>query len=89
MPALLSALVLVALMVGGDRGAPAFIIGYWLSTWLRGAYIGASMLLGAVGAFFSGSVATPNLTFAKLQQVAAARLGMPGPPMLMLQIVGE
>ncbi len=44
------------------------------------------ILVGSV--VLQGSVATSNLTFGLLQKVAAARLGMPGAPMLMLQIVG-
>ena len=49
-------LVQVALMIQGDLQSPAFIIGYWLSTWLRGGYIAVAMLLGAMGAFFSVSM---------------------------------
>ena len=47
--------------------APVFIIGYWLSTWLRGGYIAVAAVLGCCGSFFSGSVATSNLTFGSLQ----------------------
>jgi hypothetical protein len=42
-------------MIQGGRQSPAFIIGYWLSTWLKGAYIAVAMWLGAMGAFFSVS----------------------------------
>lgn len=73
----------------GGRQSPAFIIGYNLSSWLHQAYVLVSLVLGGVGSFFSGSAATSNMAFGTLQQAAAARLGLPGPPMLMLQIVGE
>ncbi|KAL4420202.1 hypothetical protein ABPG77_011418 [Micractinium sp. CCAP 211/92] len=87
-PAIIGALILVALMVQGGRQAPSYIIGYWLSEWLGRGYIAVSQLLGAVGSFFSGSVATSNMTFGLLQQVAAKKLGLNATAMVMLQIVG-
>ena len=41
------------LKVRGGRQAPSYIIGYWLSEWLGLGYIAVSMVLGAVGSFFS------------------------------------
>ncbi|PSC70611.1 lactate permease [Micractinium conductrix] len=87
-PAIIGALILVALMVQGGRQAPSYIIGYWLSEWLGRGFIAVSLPLGAVGSFFSGSVSTSNLTFALLQQVAAHKLGLNATAMVMLQIIG-
>jgi lactate permease len=67
--ATLGALVLVQLIRLGAAGSPAFIIGYYLSSWLAQGFLAISAFLGALGSFFSGSTTVSNLTFGDIQKV--------------------
>jgi L-lactate permease len=67
--ATLGALVLVQLIRVGGPGSPAYIVGYYLSTWLAQGFLAISAFLGALGSFFSGSTTVSNLTFGDIQKV--------------------
>lgn len=47
--------MLVQLIRNGGPGSPAYIIGFYLSLWLRQGFLAISAFLGALGSFFSGS----------------------------------
>ena len=72
----------------GGSGSPAFIIGYYLSSWLAGGFLAISAFLGALGSFFSGSTTVSNLTFGDIQKIAAERIGVPVTGMLAVQVAG-
>jgi lactate permease len=86
--ALFGALVLVQLMIRSDTAAPAFVLGNILADWFQEAFIIISPLLGALGAFFSGSTTVSNLTFGRIQIIAAESIGTSVTSMLALQAVG-
>jgi L-lactate permease len=86
--ALFGALVLVQLMIRSGTAAPAFILGNVLADWFQEAFIVISPLLGALGAFFSGSATVSNLTFGDIQLIATESIGTSGTSMLALQSVG-
>uniref|UniRef100_A0A7S4GNE7 L-lactate permease n=1 Tax=Oxyrrhis marina TaxID=2969 RepID=A0A7S4GNE7_OXYMA len=88
--ALLGALCLVELLRGKDvnADAPAYIIGIRLSEALSDAFIILSALLGALGAFFSGSTTVSNLTFGAVQKAAALNLGLNYEALLAVQGCG-
>lgn len=69
--ATMGALVLVQLIRTGAAGSPAYIIGYYLSSWLSQGFLAISAFLGALGSFFSGSTTVSNLTFGDIQKVRA------------------
>jgi L-lactate permease len=86
--ALLGALALVQLLIRVDTEAPAYILGTVLAAWFRQGFVVISPLLGALGAFFSGSTTVSNLTFGAIQVIAAESVGISKTSMLALQAVG-
>jgi L-lactate permease len=86
--ALFGALVLVQLMIRSGTAAPAFVLGNILADWFQEAFIIICPLLGALGSFFSGSTAVTNLTFGRIQIIAAESIGTSVTSMLALQSVG-
>jgi lactate permease len=86
--ALFGALVLVQLMIRSGTSAPAFVLGNVLADWLQEAFIMISPLLGTLGSFFSGSTTVSNLTFGRIQIIAAESLETSVTSMLALQSVG-
>lgn len=56
----------------GAAGSPAYIIGYFLSSWLAQGFLAISAFLGALGSFFSGSTTVSNLTFGDIQKVCGS-----------------
>jgi len=86
--ALFGALVFVELMMlGGDR-APVQIVGVALAALFGSAWQPFSSLLGALGAFFSGSNTVANLTFGGIQNTMAVNLGLDRLTILALQSTG-
>ena len=67
--AIIGAMILSELISAGGIGSPAFIIGYYLSTWLGKGYLAIAGFLGALGGFVSGSVMAGNMTFGAIQKV--------------------
>lgn len=63
--------MLVQLIRVGGAGSPAFIIGYYFSSWLAQGFLAISAFLGALGSFFSGSTTVSNLTFGDIQSVSS------------------
>jgi L-lactate permease len=88
--ALAGALILVELLRGQDLYAdsPAFIIGVRITNLLSYGFLVLSAALGSLGAFFSGSTTISNLTFGRVQQVAAENLDVDVYAILALQGVG-
>ena len=86
--ALLGALTLVQLMIRVGDEAPAKILGTILSDWFKQGFVVICPLLGALGAFFSGSSTVSNLTFGSIQTIAAESIGTSVTTMLALQTVG-
>jgi lactate permease len=86
--ALMGALVLVQLTIRTGSMAPAFILGTVLADWFQEGFVIVSPLLGALGAFFSGSNTVSNLTFGEIQTIAAENVGTSSTAMLALQTVG-
>lgn len=87
-PALLAAIALAQLMSAGGAGSPAFLVAYWLTTWLGRGYLALAGVIGGVGAFASGSVLSSNLMQGGIQLAAAGRLGVPATSLLALQTAG-
>ncbi len=85
--ALSAALIFVKLLMVG-ASSPAMILGENLARVSGTAWGFFSPLLGALGAFFSGSNTVSNLTFGGIQQAAAVSLQMPPLIVLSLQNVG-
>jgi lactate permease len=67
---------------------PAAIIGTSVADGLKHGWIAISMLMGALGSFFSGSTTVSNLTFGQVQKTAAENIGVSALGMLTLQTVG-
>jgi L-lactate permease len=86
--ALMGALVLVQLLIRTQTEAPAYVIGTTLADWFKQGFVVVCPLLGALGAFFSGSTTVSNLTFGKIQVIAAESIGVSKTSMLALQAVG-
>jgi len=86
--AVVGALVLVQLMIRVGTVSPAFILGTVLADWFQEAFVIICPLLGALGAFFSGSTTVSNLTFGEIQVIAAEAIGTSISTMLALQTVG-
>lgn len=86
--ALVGAMVFVTLFVAGGDAAPATILGRGLADAAGPAWPLVAPLLGALGAFFSGSNTVSNLTFAPVQAATAATLGIAPAALLALQTVG-
>jgi len=85
--ALSAALIFVKLLMVGES-SPAMVLGENLARVSGQAWGFFSPLLGALGAFFSGSNTVSNLTFGGIQQAAAVSLHMPPLIILSLQNVG-
>jgi lactate permease len=85
---LFGALVLVQFMIRSGKAAPAFVLGKVLEDWFQDAFIIISPLLGALGAFISGSTTVSNMAFGDIQMIAAEGVGVSGTGMLALQSVG-
>jgi len=90
--ALAGALVFVKLMMHGAEGVPLVSIGRALADGVARIHaplwLGAASLLGALGAFFSGSATVSNLTFAPVQAEIAESLGLETTRVLALQAIG-
>jgi lactate permease len=85
---LVGALIMVQLMtLGGDR-AQTMIIGRTFATAMGRSWPFFAPLLGALGAFFSGSATVANLTFAGIQDSISHMLGFDRTSILALQSVG-
>lgn len=81
--------MLSELISAGGAASPAFIIGYYLSSWMGRGYLAAAGFLGAIGSFISGSVMAGNMTFGAIQKVAAVSIGVPVTSMLAVQVAGS
>jgi len=86
--ALVGALVLVKLMMLGGETAPVMLIGRAMADAAGESWLFLAPLLGALGAFFSGSNTVSNLTFAPVQMAIAESLGLNITSVLALQTVG-
>jgi lactate permease len=86
--ALLGALVFVKLLMAGGERAAVRTIGLALADATGAGWIYVAPLLGALGAFFSGSNTISNLTFAPIQHSIARSIGLDVESVLALQTVG-
>lgn len=86
--ALFGALVLVKLLMSGGESSAVRVLGEGLAAGAGGAWPVVAPLLGALGAFFSGSATVSNLTFGGVQQSVAGALGLEVSTVLALQTVG-
>jgi lactate permease len=91
--ALVGALLLVKMMMAGGDQAPAMILGRGMAGASaaiggEGAWPFFAPLLGALGAFFSGSNTVSNLTFAPIQAAIAQTAGLDVLTVLALQSAG-
>ena len=86
--ALVGALVLVKLMMLGGDDSPVMLIGRAMAAAAGSSWMFLAPLLGALGAFFSGSNTVSNLTFAPVQAAIARSLGLDITSVLALQTVG-
>jgi lactate permease len=85
---LIGALIMVQLMtLGGDK-AQTMIIGRKFAAVMGRSWPFFAPVLGALGAFFSGSATVSNLTFAGIQDSIAHTLGFDRTSILALQSVG-
>lgn len=86
---LVGALIMVQLMtLGGDK-SQTMIIGRTVSNITGMSWPFFAPVLGALGAFFSGSATVSNLTFAGIQDSIARTLGFDRTSILALQSVGS
>lgn len=60
--ALAGALALAQLVRCGGTGSPAYLLGYYLSTWMGRGYIAVTGVIGMLATFISGSVMAGALT---------------------------
>jgi lactate permease len=86
--ALAGALVLAKVMTAGGDHSPVTQIGLALADATGRSWPYFAPLLGAVGAFFSGSNTVSNLTFAPIQAAIAGALGLDRATVLALQSAG-
>lgn len=88
--ALVGALVLVKMMMLGDESSSAMLMGRAMADAAGGGGVWpyVAPLLGALGAFFSGSNTVSNLTFAPVQAAIAGELGLDRVSILALQNAG-
>jgi len=86
--AFLGALVFVKLLMVGGGNSAAAILGQGLATAAGETWQFASVYLGALGSFFSGSGTVSNLTFGAIQYSTANQLGLEPTTILALQSVG-
>jgi lactate permease len=85
---LVGALIMVQLMtLGGDKSQTT-VIGQTFATMTGKSWPFFAPVLGALGAFFSGSASISNLTFASVQDSIARTLGFDRTSILALQSVG-
>jgi lactate permease len=85
---LVGALIMVQLMtLGGDK-AQTTVIGRQFAAVMGKSWPFFAPVLGALGAFFSGSATVSNLTFAGIQDAIAHTLGFERTSILALQSVG-
>src|SRR5690606_10442986 len=86
--ALWGALIFVELLtIGGDRSG-VVVLGNALASVAGAVWPAIASLLGALGAFFSGSNTISNLTFGGIQDSIAAAAGYSRTTILALQSVG-
>jgi lactate permease len=86
---LVGALIMVQLMtLGGDQAQTA-VIGRQFAAVMGKSWPFFAPLLGALGAFFSGSATVSNLTFAGIQDSIAHTLGFERTSILALQSIGS
>lgn len=86
--ALAGALVLAKVMTAGGDASPVTRIGLALADATGESWPYFAPLLGAVGAFFSGSNTVSNLTFAPIQAAIAGTLSLDRVTVLALQSAG-
>ncbi|NUQ52992.1 MAG: L-lactate permease [Phycisphaerales bacterium] len=86
--ALAGALVLAKVMTAGGDQSPVTRIGLALAEATGGSWPFFAPLLGALGAFFSGSNTVSNLTFAPIQAAISDSLGLDRITVLALQSAG-
>jgi lactate permease len=86
--ALAGALVLAKVMTAGSDHSPVTQIGLALAGATGRSWPYFAPLLGAVGAFFSGSNTVSNLTFAPIQAAIAGTIGLDRATVLALQSAG-
>lgn len=86
--ALAGALVLAKVVTAGGEHSPVTQIGLALADTTGRSWPYFAPLLGAVGAFFSGSNTVSNLTFAPIQAAIAGTLGLDRATVLALQSAG-
>lgn len=85
---LVGALIMVQLMTLGGDQAQTQVIGRQFAALTGKSWPFFAPLLGALGAFFSGSATVSNLTFAGIQNSIAHTLGFERTSILSLQSVG-
>jgi lactate permease len=85
---LVGALVMVQLMTLGGDQAQTMVIGRQFAAVMGKSWPFFAPVLGALGAFFSGSATVSNLTFAGIQDSIAHTLGFERTSILALQSVG-
>jgi lactate permease len=85
---LIGALVMVQLMTLGDDHSQTMIIGRTFANLTGTTWPFFAPILGALGAFFTGSATISNLTFAGIQDSIARTLGFERTAILALQSVG-
>jgi lactate permease len=85
---LIGALVMVQLMTLGDDYSQTMIIGRTFANVTGTTWPFFAPMLGALGAFFTGSATISNLTFAGIQDSIARTLGFQRIAILALQSVG-
>ena len=86
---LVGALIMVQLMTLGGDQAQTMVIGRHFAAVMGKSWPFFAPLLGALGAFFSGSATVSNLTFAGIQDSIAHTLGFERTSILALQSVGS
>jgi lactate permease len=86
---LMGALIMVQLMTLGGDQAQTKVIGRQLAAVTGKSWPFFAPVLGALGAFFSGSATVSNLTFAGIQDSIAHTLGLDRTSILALQSVGS
>ena len=85
---LVGALIMVQLMTLGGEEAQTNIIGRHFAALMGKSWPFFAPMLGALGAFFSGSATVSNLTFAGIQDSIAQALGFDATSIFALQSVG-
>jgi lactate permease len=85
---LVGALIMVQLMTLGGEQAQTNVIGRQFAAVMGMSWPFFAPVLGALGAFFSGSATVSNLTFAGIQDSIAHTLGFERTSVLALQSVG-